>query len=52
MNQKQRYERQKITRNKTSNEYQLYWKKHLQKNPVYFRIYADLKLIKKLIILV
>ena len=26
---------------RTSNESHLYWKKHFQKNPLYFRIYAD-----------
>ena len=30
-----------ITTIKTSNESHLHWKNHFQKNPLYFRIYAD-----------
>ena len=30
-----------ITTIKTSNESHLYWKKHIHKNPLFFRIYAD-----------
>ena len=30
-----------ITTTKTSNESHLFWKKHFNKNPLYFRIYAD-----------
>ena len=30
-----------ITTIKTSNESHLQWKKHIHKNPLYFRIYAD-----------
>ena len=30
-----------ITTLRTSNESQVYWKKHFHKNPLYFRIYAD-----------
>ena len=30
-----------ITTVRTSNESHLFWKKHFQKNPLYFRIYAD-----------
>ena len=30
-----------ITTTRTSNESHLHWKKHFQKNPLYFRIYSD-----------
>ena len=30
-----------ITTLRTSNESHLHWKKHFQKSPIYFRIYAD-----------
>ena len=39
--QNQRCEQQKITSDRTSNESHLYCKKHFQKNPSYFRVYAD-----------
>ena len=33
---------------KTSIETHLYWKKHLHKNPFYFRIYADFEADKEI----
>ena len=38
---KQRSEQQEITSIRTSNESHLYWEKHFQKNPSFFRIIAD-----------
>ena len=38
---KQIYGEDNITTIKTSNESNLYWKKHFQKNPLYCRIYSD-----------
>ena len=37
---KQRCDQQEITSVRTSNEPQLYWKKHFHKNPLYFTLYA------------
>ena len=34
-------EKKVITTNRTSPESHLHWKKHFQKNPIYFRYYAD-----------
>ena len=36
-----------ITTIKTSNESNLHWKKHFQKNPLYFRIYADFEAVNE-----
>ena len=38
---KPKCENNDITTIKTSNESHLHWKKHFQKNPLYFRIYAN-----------
>ena len=51
MKHKQKCGEDNITAKKTSNESHLYWKKHFLKNPLYFRIYADFKLIMKKIFL-
>ena len=41
MKYKIRFNQQEITSIKTSDEFQLYWKKHFPKNPLFFRVYAD-----------
>ena len=38
---RKRCEQQEITSIKVSEESHIYWKKHFQKIPLYFRIYAD-----------
>ena len=47
MKHKQKYGEDNITTIKTSNESQIYWKKHFHKNPLYFRIYADFEADKE-----
>ena len=34
------WEQQKVTSTRTSNQSHPYWRKHFQKNPLYFRLYA------------
>ena len=41
MKHRERYAQQEIRINRNSNDIRLYWKKHFQKHPLYFRIYAD-----------
>ena len=41
MKHKQKCEINDNTTIRTSSESHLHWKKHFQKNPLYFRIYAD-----------
>ena len=40
-NYKRKYEKNDKTTIRSSVESHLQWKKHFQKNPLYFRIYAD-----------
>ena len=40
---KTKCENNDITSIRTSDESHLHWKKHFHKNPLYFRIYADLE---------
>ena len=43
MNQKEKCGDDNICTVRKSNESQIFWKKHFHKNPLYFRIYADLE---------